>query len=453
MRISVTLLNGPHKGREFTFVGHDTFLVGRSSMAHLRLRHDRFCSRVHCLLEINPPSCRLVDLGSNNGTHVNGERVERRELQDGDRIRIGKHKLQIRILEADESEELDTGEVRLSTFIQPEAQGVPAGHRLLGDIRRCSACDEALASAEDSTVTPDPAAALFPLCRECLLQVNQLTQPVPGYLLVRPLGKGGMGVVYLALRRSDGQRVALKTLLPAYAGTVRQRERFLRESQILQGLRHPNIVSVLEVGEVNDLFYFAMDHVPGWDGRRLLEREGPLAPARAVHLIDQLLDALEYAHKEQIVHRDIKPSNLMVVQSEGVEQVRVIDFGLARIYHNSPLSGLTLTGDIGGTPAFMAPEQILNFRGVTPASDQYSASAALYNLLTGKYVHDLPEEHYEQFLCILEREPVPIQQRRPEIPVALAQAIHRGLHPDPKQRYPDVGTMRRALHAAMSFSR
>ena len=188
-----------------------------------------------------------------------------------------------------------------------------------------------------------------------------------------------------------------------------------------------------------------MEYVAGPDAGRLLERSGPLPVARAVGWICQTLEALEYAHAKGFVHRDIKPANVLVTQAEGRESAKLADFGLARVYQASRLSGLTMVSDVGGTPAFIPPEQITNFREAKPPADQYGAAATLYNLLTGAFVFDLPAHALHQLAMILQDDPVPIQSRRPDLPRGLAQAIHRALAREPAERYPDVKAMRQAL--------
>ena len=255
-----------------------------------------------------------------------------------------------------------------------------------------------------------------------------------------------MGVVFLALRDADGALVALKAIQPAIVGTELQTERFLREARILRQLDHPHIVAFHEVGESGGLLYFAMDFVPGTDVAELQKKlRGPLPIPRAVNLACQMLSALEYAHAMGFVHRDIKPSNLLVEEDAGRDVVRVTDFGLARTYLTSPLSGLTLQGNVGGTMAFVAPEQIINFREAKPPADQYSAGATLYTLLTDRCVFDLPRQFEAQLLMILQADPVPIQTRRPEIPKGLAAVVHQSLAKDPKNRFKNVGAMRTAL--------
>src|SRR5262249_31321071 len=153
-----------------------------------------------------------------------------------------------------------------------------------------------------------------------------------------------------------------KTIVPSATSRRKLVDRFLREAGILRQLEHPHIVAFREMGEAGDRLFFAMDYVQGTDAGRLLQRDGPLAVARAVRLTCELLEALEYAHARGFVHRDIKPANMLVTEEGGREAVKLADFGLARVYHASELSGLTLGGELGGTLAYMAPEQITHYR-------------------------------------------------------------------------------------------
>jgi serine/threonine-protein kinase len=291
----------------------------------------------------------------------------------------------------------------------------------------------------------DAADGPLPLCLSCEEEIGRQDQPIPGYRLARELGRSGMGVVWLALRLADGGRVALKTITPAQAGDTEIVGRFLREADILRELDHPHIVAFHEMGEANGQLYFAMEYVPGTDARRVLKEQGPLSVGRAVAWVCQALEALEYAHARGFIHRDIKPANLLIGAEGGRGAVKLADFGLARVYQATKLSGLTVTREMGGTPAFMAPEQVLNFREAQPTADQYGAAATLYNLLTGKYVYDLPGMVLEALAVMLHDDPVPLRARRGDLPAGLADVIHRALAREPADRFPDVKAMRQAL--------
>ncbi len=291
-----------------------------------------------------------------------------------------------------------------------------------------------------------PVSPLSGLCPFCQSGAGELAQPIAGFRLVRELGRGGMGVVYLAVRESDGALLAVKTIKPAVAGSRVQIERFLREARILEQLDHPHIVAFRAIDESNGLLYFAMDFVRGTDAAHLQKSlGGPLPVARAVGLTCQMLDGLAYAHARGFVHRDLKPANLLVESRDGREVARLTDFGLARTYQCSQMSGLTMRGDIGGTMAYIAPEQITHFREAKPLADQYAAAASLYRLLSNQYVYDLPRPQAQQILKILQDDPVPILDRRPDLPPKLAAVVHRALAREPSDRFPDVSAFRDAL--------
>ncbi|MCC6420537.1 MAG: protein kinase [Gemmataceae bacterium] len=478
MRVTLTVTAGPHTGRVFTFAGHDTFLVGRSKKAHFQLASkDRFFSRVHFMVEVNPPRCRLLDLDSRNGTYVNEQRVQQAELKHGDTIRAGKTVLQLVLEEAPVSvaPAVHTSPV-VPSFLAPPPRITPPVVSLtpagtLGpppavvpvvpspfevatqspvhtmpvvpprqESAACRACGAAL----------PPAAGAPPLCPACEELARGLEQLIPGYRLVRELGRGGMGTVYLAVPPTGGPAVALKMVTPG--GTISQTdvERFLREANILRQLQHAHVVRFHDMGEANGRLFFTMEYVRGTDAHRLIRSQGALALDRAVTLGCQLLEALEYAHALGFVHRDIKPSNLLVTQEGGREAAKLTDFGLARVYQASALSGLTLAGDIGGTPGFMAPEQITNFREAKPTVDQYAAAATLYSLLTASHIYDLPAKYQQLLMKILYEEPVPVRTRRADVPEALARVIEKGLAREPELRFPDVRAMRAALiHASL----
>jgi serine/threonine-protein kinase len=420
------------------------FIVGRSKRAHFQLPGtDRYFSRIHFLVEVNPPHCRLMDMGSRNGTYVNGQKVKTANLQDGDQIKGGHTILRVSV-KPDEPLREDVHDAptvkpavvsagSIAALTSPSAP-VPSPSPL-ATTQACRVCGASSQASQAGSL----------LCAACQRQVAQQPQPIVGYQIVRELGRGGMGIVYQAVRIADGGLVALKTIVPEGAPSPEEIRRFLREAEILRELNHPNIVAFRELGEASGQIFFAMDFIPGTDAARILAKQGPLPIGRALGLINQLLEALEYAHARKFIHRDLKPANLLVMEVSGREVVKLADFGLARVYQATTLSGLTMTGAVGGTAAFMPPEQILNFRGVTPQADQYAAAATLYQLLTGQYIYDLPPQIQDQLLVILQEDPVPIRSRRSAIPKGLAAVIHRALAREPRDRFPDVRAMHNAL--------
>jgi eukaryotic-like serine/threonine-protein kinase len=415
MQVKLRVSAGPHKGRSFEFREHDTFIVGRASYAHFRLEaQDKFFSRAHFLIEVNPPLCRLIDMGSTNGTYVNGKKVDEIDLKNGDRIRGGKTAIRVTIESSDSAEETEA----------QAAQGASVG-------------SEPTMTRSFEMVAPAP---------EVPGGSASLGGPqgrIAHYQIVRELGRGGMGVVHLATRNSDRLAVAIKTIQPRVAVSPRDVERFLREAAILRALDHPGIVRFLELGEHDGLVYLAMEYVDGDNLAAILKRTGPFTIGRASKLICDLLEALRYAHGRNFVHRDIKPGNLILVGESG--GLKLADFGLARAYQESKMSGLTLHGDVGGTIAFCAPEQITNFRQAKPAADLYSVGVTLYMMLTGRHVYDFPNSLNRQVLMILQENPVPLKSRRSDIPQGLANIVHRALARNPGDRFSDAQSMRQAL--------
>ncbi len=431
MRLTLTVTEGPSRGLTFSFEEHSTFLVGRALEAHFRLpENDPYFSRMQFFIEVNPPLCRLLDTRSRNGTLVNGVRVSTADLHDGDLIQAGHTTLRVSLevpAVPAPGQTLDLPAVPQETASLPMALPVSG----VGD-----AVPMALPLSE-APVTNSPVAA--PTGAATGLPT------IPGYELLRELGRGGMGVVYQARSLADGAQAAVKTILPAVAPTEATLARFLREAKILGQLEHAHIVRFRDMGRSGEQLYFAMDFVQGTDAAQLVRERGPLPVGRAVNLICQLLDALAYAHGKGFVHRDIKPGNLLVTSDSGRDTAKLADFGLARTYQASQLSGLTMTGTPGGTAQFMPPEQVLDFRTVKPAADQYAAAAALYHLLTARPLFDGAESSLDLMMKVLQGTPVPVRSRRPELLEPLAKAIHRGLAHKPEERYPDVRAFRQAL--------
>jgi serine/threonine-protein kinase len=412
-RVQLDVVRGPHRGRKFVFDRHDSFLVGRASFAHFRLRRrDPGISRIHFMIEVNPPRCRLFDMGSTNGTRVNRRQVESADLYDGDLIQAG-------------------GTVLKVSF--------------LGNWPASVASDGQMAQQRASAVERPHAPVSAAM--ETASRPREPLPTVPGYELLRELGRGGMGTVYLANRAADGTQVAVKIIRPATTVSEREVRCFLREANILRELRHPHIVAFHEMGQVEGWLYFVMEYVPGTDALQVLKHHGRLLIHHAVRMVCDVLEALQYAHARGFVHRDVKPANLLLGQEPGSAPCKLADFGLARVYHASLLSGLTLLGDSGGTMFYMPPEQITHYRDVTPAADQYAAAATLYHLLTGQYLFDLADDVpvARQLAKILLEQPVAIRDRRPDIPDALALAIHRALEKDPGARFADAAAFREAL--------
>ncbi len=225
--------------------------------------------------------------------------------------------------------------------------------------------------------------------RAAILAPEELAPHFPAYEILRMLGRGGMGAVYLARQISLNRLVAIK-LLPAdmNEGEVNFAERFKNEAQAMAQLNHPGIVAVYDFGQTaNGLLYIVMEYIEGTDVQLMMASQGRLHSAHAMAITAHVCDALQYAHTRGIIHRDIKPSNIMV-SNDGV--VKVADFGLAKMSH-SDTTGLTQSGVAMGTLHFMAPEALTLGTAVDLRADIYAVGVMLYQMLTGK----LPQGMFE----------------------------------------------------------
>jgi len=404
VRLVVTA--GPIRGQRFDFSGHDTFLFGRAPDCHARLdASDASASRHHFLLEVNPPLARLRDLGSLNGTRVNGVRHGGRrpgespeegaarggadvDLHDGDEIRVGATVIQFQV----------------------EAPASPL---------------EALAAQVEAE--------------------EEAGRTVGPYAIERLLGKGGMGAVYLARRQGDGAPVALKVMLPKMVVDEAAQEIFIREIEVTRALRHPNVVGLLDFGRHEGRFYFALEYCPGGSVEALRVRLGGRVPLPStLRIAVDALEGLAAAHEAGFVHRDLKPDNVLLGEDGAA---RLADFGLAKSFQQAGLSGLTATGAVGGTFPFMAREQLTSYREARPTTDVWSIAATFYFLLTGQYARDFGAR--DPIAVILRGGIVPLRQRDPSLPEDLAAVIDRALDDEPARRFPTAREFGAALNGVL----
>src|SRR5262245_11735907 len=268
------------------------------------------------------------------------------------------------------------------------------------------------------------------------------------YRIEAVLGRGGMGVVYLAQDLGLRRKVALKLLAPELAEDERFRERFLRESELAASIDHPNVIPIYAAGESEGLLYIAMRYVAGTDLKALLRREGALVPARALAIATQVAAALDAAHEHGLVHRDVKPANVLISGQAGSEHAYLSDFGLGK--SGSLSTGLTAAGEILGTIDYVAPEQI---RGapVDYRADLYSLGCLLFECLTG----EVPFRRDAEVTVIyahLQEKPPAASSRRPTLPWELDGVLARAMAKKPGERYASCRELVVAAEAGLAGS-
>ena len=415
--VQLRITEGIAKGKVFTFAAHDTFFLGRHPDCQMHLPDDTCVSRHHFILEACPPQACVRDLGSRNGTYVNGRKVGGRKegespeegarraypevtLKHGDRIQVGDTALEVHVTQAEK-----------------QAGPLPAAP--------VPSFDE---------LNPQQLANLL------LKAAKKGKAPrldIPGYEIEKELGRGGFGVVFRARRLSDGVPVAVKVLLPRVAVRPAEMEKFLREMTITAQLRHPNIVKLYDQGHCEGIPWFIMEYCEGgslWDFIRQHGGKVPLEIARPIMLA--ALEGLAHAHQSGIVHRDLKPQNILL--DRGV--ARISDFGLAKNFQQAGFSGLSVTGNYAGTPLFMPREQLINFKHLKPVSDVWSMAATFYFMLTGAFPYPFTKDR-DPIDVILNEPIVPVENRDKTLPPKLAVWLEACLATDPKKRIPSSGEM------------
>ncbi len=500
MTVTLLVIRGPWKGKRFAFAERTTSIVGRGPDCNLVLPDDKAhetVSRHHCLFDINPPDIRVRDLGSLNGTFVNGYRIGRREdgqapdeggaavfpeydLRDGDEVSIGETVFTVR---AEAIRQCATCGEELSAAGTPEESICPVCDKeeektrvidtppVLGS--KCEACGRALSGPASLAGSAD-----F-LCSECRKDVIAIIKallagagkgipelkPLRALKVIKSLGRGSAGAAFLAQEKKSGRYLALKILLPEVAVNERAQRMFLREVENSKVLRHPNVVQLYEHGSYKGVFFYTMEYCDRGCVAKLKEkRGGRLGLREATEVILQGLAGLDYIHQAEIptvqladgttgtskglVHRDLKPANIFLA-GEGEKLVaKIADVGVAKAFDTAGLSGQTRTGSVGGTPVFMPRQQVINFKYAKPDVDVWAMAATYYNLLTGYYPRDFSADK-DVWLTVLQTQPLPVAQRGVPVPPKLAEVLDLALVDDPEITFKSAGDLRKAIITAL----
>jgi len=273
---------------------------------------------------------------------------------------------------------------------------------------------------------------------------DEVQETLGDFRLLREIGRGGMGVVFEAEQISLGRRVAVKVLPPAAILEPKQLRRFQVKAHAEAALQHPHIVPVIASGQDRGIPYLAMRLIKGLHLAEVIQRrrerhEGGLPPNEVARLGKQAAEALDFAHRNDVLHRDVKPANLLL---DDRGHLWITDFGLARIRGDSDL---TVSGDMLGTIRYMSPEQVLGRRGkVDHRSDIYSLGSTLYELLTLATPHD-GEDRASILRKITLEEPVAPRKQNPTIPLDLEKIILKALAKEPIERYATAGELAKDL--------
>lgn len=503
--VMLKVTQGKLAGQEFKYTGREVVMMGRGLDCNPRLPDDeahRSISRNHCLLDINSPNIRIRDFGSLNGTFVNNVKIGQRkagevrdktdvmyfpeyDLKDGDEIKLGDTVFKVIVYAPAFCAEC-------SAEIPPEEK---ADCSMGGDTYLCHKCGGGATLGKTSVYKPpvkecaecgnsvedeaEPGRAGDMICHACRSDPMRIVKSiidkansgeeslsgVKGYSILRELGRGGMGAVYLARRDETGGLVALKVLLPQVAADEKARAMFLREADNARALNHPNVVRLIDTGYADGAFFFTMEYCDGGAVDGLMKHNGgKLEMETATKIILQALDGLESIHTAEIpglklgdgrvvsakglVHRDIKPANIFLSSEGGGITPKIADVGLGKAFDVAGLSGQTMTGTAAGTPLFMPRQQVINFKYAKPDVDVWAMAATYYNMLTGKFPRDFVKGK-DPWQTVIQTKAVPIRERSGSIPEALAKVIDSALVDQPEIRFKTAVSLKRAIEEVL----
>ncbi|HBP21188.1 MAG TPA: hypothetical protein DEA08_25800 [Planctomycetes bacterium] len=405
-RVAMRLVRGARAGELITLADNQMIVIGRGSDATFRIQ-DPSISRRHCQIANTQRGLLIADLGSSNGTYVNGQRLSNTwaQINVGDSVILGQN--EVRVLGFEQPAGMPAAPPQQSFQQQP---GHPGGF-------------------QQQQQAPQPPRDFDP-------------NLVDGYVIQQKLGQGAFGSVYKAIwTAGNNQVVALKTIKPQLVSDTKDIQRFFREAETGRKLVHPNITRVYDAGECRGTHYLSMEYIEGSEVSKLISQYGRLDVGYAMRVVIQIANALQHACDRGIVHRDIKPENVMVT---GACVAKLVDFGLAKSFTQAGSSGLTAPGEGMGTLAYMPPEQLDNALNADQRSDIYSLGATLYHMLSG--ARPFNEKTTRSFIMkILNNMPPPIRQVNPTVPQELSDIIERAMAKKPEDRYQQPAEMENEL--------
>jgi tRNA A-37 threonylcarbamoyl transferase component Bud32 len=436
----------------------DEFVIGRAESGIGQLGDDPELSRRHALVTRDASGqLGIEDLGSANGTFVNGTRIrERQPLAVGDEVRVGKTTLE---LTAAGQAAAASSPAAAPPPARPAAPPPPAAAPPPPPAPPTPPPARPAAPPPPAAAPPRPARPPSPPAPSPAPPAPRATPPVParkpaaappdalpagtviaGCRIEQVIGHGDMGVVYQAEELALQRHVALKLIRPEHTEEQRYRERFRRESMVAASIDHPNVIPILEAGDEDGMLFISMRLVEGTDLRELIAAEGPLDPQRAARIVSQVGSALDAAHSRGLVHRDVKPANVLLARAD---HVYLSDFGLAKREEEG--GGLTRQGSIVARAQYVAPEQLLEDR-VDALTDVYALGCLLYESLTGEQPYAGSADN-AMLAHVNEPPPSPLAAR-PDLPPEFDEVVHRAMAKQATERYPSAGDLGQAAVVA-----
>ena len=431
MKICLKVVAGALKGQTFSFEDYNKISIGRSPKAYFSFPQDPKISRLHCLLEFVPPyNCYVQDLGSSNGTFygipdsktqkILFQRIDEVHVENNHYIRVGGTTFRVHI-----------PPFKITRYCE---------------ICKCMVKDDSFAKGEASTF------ANKYYCEKCRKpEEEKPISIIEDFEVLRRIGSGAMGAVYLARHIKTKRSLVLKIAHPSMQPNENQIKRFLREAEYGADLRHKYIVNYYRAGysRAHGFFYIPMEYVPGIDLQQYINNNnGPLQLNVAKRFILQLVEAIEFLHENKIIHRDIKPSNVLVVKKKNSFNVKLADLGLAKRYEETGLSGLTMSNKGLGTPDYLAPEQLENAKGADERSDIYSTAATIYQMVTNHKI--FTGNLREMFTKILNEDPIPMREYIPSLPENFEKIVMLCLNKEPNDRVQTMKEFRVLLQGVLA---
>ena len=266
------------------------------------------------------------------------------------------------------------------------------------------------------------------------------------YVILRLIGEGGMGAVYLARHTQLEREVALKVLHRQFARDAEVVQRFIREARAAASIEHPGIVEVFDLGHDDDRVFLAMEKLDGVELFDFIQSEHPVPVHVAAKLIAEVADAVHDAHEKGIIHRDLKPQNIFLAKrGRQPSMAKVLDFGIAKLIEaENPGIPLTRTGQVFGTPLYMSPEQLRGAADLDARADVYALGAVLYECLTGRPPFE-SDSYPDLILKIISSEPPPLADLRPDVPEALARIVVAAMAREREDRIESAAELCRLL--------